>query len=100
MGNWVWFNCRNPACGHYRAMALAPIAIKLGLDAPFDRVQELARCAECGRLGAHTTGPSFGGIDAGWMQFPAARPSGSLNGHPALRCPPIPTIPSAGVNVP
>ena len=23
---------------------------------------------------------SFGGIDAGWIQFPAARPSGSLNG--------------------
>ena len=57
-------------------MALAPIAIKLGLDIPFDRVQELARCAECGTLGAHTTGPSFGGIDAGWMQFPAARASG------------------------
>jgi hypothetical protein len=32
MGNWAWFWCRNPACGHYRAMALAPIAIKLGLD--------------------------------------------------------------------
>ncbi len=80
MGNWVWMHCCNPACGHYRAMALAPIAIKLGLDIPFDRVQELARCAECGTLGAHTTGPSFGGMGVGWMQFPAARSSGSLNG--------------------
>jgi hypothetical protein len=33
-----------------RAMALAPIAIKLGLDE-----QKIARCAECGIRGAHTT---------------------------------------------
>ena len=25
MGNWLWFNCRNPACGHFRAMALAQL---------------------------------------------------------------------------
>jgi len=54
----------------------APIAITLGLDVPFDRVQELARCEKCGRRGAHTTGPSFAGMDVDWLQFPAARPSG------------------------
>ncbi len=36
MGNWVWFHCCNPACGHFRAMALAPLAIKLGLYVPLD----------------------------------------------------------------
>jgi len=29
-GNWVWVYCRNPACGHYRAVALAPLAIRWG----------------------------------------------------------------------
>ena len=81
MGNWAWFHCCNPACGHYRAMALAPIATKLGLDIPFDRVQELARCKECGMHGAYVTGPSWAGKDVGWMQFPVRRPSGSLNGR-------------------
>jgi len=57
-----------PACGHCRAMALAPIAIKLGLHVRFDRVQELARCEVCGSHGAYTTGPSFDGKDVwGWI---------------------------------
>jgi len=43
-------------------MALAPIAIKLGMNALFDRMQELAHCQECGRLGAQTTAPSWGGL--------------------------------------
>jgi hypothetical protein len=59
-------------------MALAPIAIRLGLDTPFDHVQEIARCEVCGSLGAHTTGPSWGGTDTGWAAFPAVRPTGSL----------------------
>jgi hypothetical protein len=42
----MWFHCCKPACGHYRAMAPAPIAIKVVLEVPFDRVQQLARCQE------------------------------------------------------
>jgi hypothetical protein len=72
MGNWVWFYCTNSACGHYRAMALAPMAIKLGMNVPFDRVHELARCEQCGSLGAHVVSPSWGGKDAGLDGVPGS----------------------------
>jgi hypothetical protein len=71
-------------------MALAPIAIKLGLDLPFGRIQEMALCEECGRRASYTTGPSFAGMDVGWMQFPAATPSGNAQRAVLTRPSPLP----------
>jgi hypothetical protein len=51
MGNWAWFHLPEPGLRSFPRDGLAPIAIKLGMHMPFDGVQELARCEECGMLG-------------------------------------------------
>jgi hypothetical protein len=73
MGNWVWLACRNPACGRALPVALAPFAIRWGLDADLALLRRRSRCAACGWIGATMTTPSWGGMDVGWVTFPAAR---------------------------
>lgn len=71
-GRWAWVYCRNPACGHYRAMPLAPFAIRWGMDASTDIIRERLRCAACGRLGVT--------MSLSRAAFPApTATSGSLN---------------------
>jgi hypothetical protein len=50
-GRWVWVYCRNSECGHYRAMPLAPFAIRWGMHASSDLVRKLLRCSACGEKG-------------------------------------------------
>jgi hypothetical protein len=50
-GKWVRVWCKNPACGHYAAVPLAPFAIRWGMNASSDYIRKFLRCAECGAKG-------------------------------------------------
>src|SRR5262249_30387859 len=72
---WVWVHCEAfveippiPTwlqtqiwpCGHSSAMAIAPLAIRWGLDASIETLPRCARCTRCGRKGrAKLTRPSW-----------------------------------------
>jgi hypothetical protein len=40
-GNWAWAYCINPSCGYYKAVALAPFAIRWGIDASSDLIRNI-----------------------------------------------------------
>jgi hypothetical protein len=74
MGNWVWAYCSNPGCGHRVPIALAPFAIRWGMDASSDMIRERLRCARCGRRGVTLIAPSWGNEVTGWQPFPREAP--------------------------
>jgi hypothetical protein len=68
---WVWVRCTEPrACGHRVAMASAPPIIRWGSDDWPAMLRRHARCSHCGRRGAATTMPSWGGMGIGWSELP------------------------------
>ena len=72
-GNWLWFYCRNPECRHDRPVALAPFAIRYGLDCSFDLIRERAKCEVCGSVGVQTILPSWVDSVTKVQPFPSAR---------------------------
>jgi hypothetical protein len=68
-GNWMWAWCNNPGCGHRAPVALAPFAIRWGLDASSDVLREQLRCARCGRRGVTLIAPSWDVRGAGGPGF-------------------------------
>lgn len=70
---WCWFIC--PLCDHRSPMALAPFAIRYGMDVPTIDVAKFLRCSRCGHVGALLQRVSMHGI-AGALElepFPADR---------------------------
>src|SRR5262249_48488489 len=49
---WLWVYCRDYRCGHVRAVALAPWAIRWGVANPVDLIEERFRCVMCDQRGA------------------------------------------------
>lgn len=62
--NWAWAYCArmSPHCGHRSAVALAPFAIRWGLDASSDLIRKSLVCARCGHKGAQIITPSSNGL--------------------------------------
>lgn len=69
---WVFVWCGTPGCGHYAAVALAPLVIRWGPEAPRAWMLSRFRCRACGRRGTRITLPSMLGSH-GHMAFPAER---------------------------
>ena len=68
---WVWAYCEGQGCGHRVALAIAPFAIRWGLDASSDLMRERLRCAKCGHLGVSLRPPSWIDSVVGQQPFPA-----------------------------
>jgi hypothetical protein len=49
---WVWVYCTDYLCGHSRAIALTPWAIRWGVADPGDLICKNFRCVMCDRKGA------------------------------------------------
>jgi len=70
---WLWVSCRHHLCGHTRAVALTPWAIRWGTPDPVELILQNFRCVMCGVVPeAMIYGP-----------FPAARPVG-IGGERAI----------------
>ena len=48
---WWWAYCERIGCGHVAPIALAPFAIRWGMDASTDLIRQRLRCTKCGRKG-------------------------------------------------
>lgn len=48
---WFWAYCERIGCGHAAPIALAPFAIRWGLEASTDLIRARLRCSRCGRKG-------------------------------------------------
>ena len=59
---WAWFNC--PVCDHRSPMALAPFAIRYGMDVPVIDVAKFMTCSRCGHVGALLQRASMLGISS------------------------------------
>ena len=57
---WVWFIC--PRCNRRTPKALAPFAIRYGLNVPLIDLRPFARCMRCGHSGSLLQMPSVQGI--------------------------------------
>jgi hypothetical protein len=56
---WFWIYCaEGGGCHHSAPMAVAPLIIRLGADAPFSKVRRLFRCTRCGGRKVVTMVPS------------------------------------------
>jgi len=68
---WFWFVC--PSCERRTPKALAPFAIRYGMDVPTIDVAKFATCQGCGHHGALLQRPSMNGVGAELMlePFPA-----------------------------
>lgn len=58
--SWCWFIC--PRCNRRTPKALAPFAIRYGLNVPTIDLRPFARCMRCGHSGALLQMPSIQGI--------------------------------------
>jgi hypothetical protein len=67
---WLWVSCTNHVCTHREPVALAPLVIRWGKDAPMSRILERFHCSKCGRLGAHVTIPAWQDMVVGVRPFP------------------------------
>src|SRR2546423_1337523 len=47
-GGWVWAYCEGIGCGHRVPLAIAPFAIRWGLNASSDLMRERLRCSKSG----------------------------------------------------
>ena len=71
---WVWVYCANYLCGHARAVALTPWAIRWGVDDPGDLIRKNFRCVMCGRRGAVLNMPGVEHESKSFRSFPVERP--------------------------
>jgi hypothetical protein len=69
-GGLVWAYCESIGCGHGAPLAIAPFAIRWGLEASSDLMRERLRCSKCGRLGASLLAPSWESNVIGAQPFP------------------------------
>jgi hypothetical protein len=65
---WSWLYCNG--CGRGKGAALAPFAIRWGLDASSDLIRNSVRCEACGAKGATMIHPSYEDLQYGWSDFP------------------------------
>jgi len=73
---WMFGYCERISCGHSMPIALAPFAIRWGMDASTDLIRERLRCSKCGAKGVALKRPSW---NARW---PA--PNGNSVSHTAI----------------
>jgi hypothetical protein len=57
--SWFWFLC--PVCDRRTPRALAPLAIRCGMDVPTINIARAATCLGCGHIGALLQRPSLEG---------------------------------------
>ena len=70
---WFHLYCLGTGCHHRGAILMIDLRAKWpGVDdmTLLARVRRLARCTACGRLGAQTMHPSWGGSNVGWAKYP------------------------------
>jgi hypothetical protein len=69
--SWFWFLC--PVCDRRTPRALAPLAIRCGMDVPTIDIARAAMCLGCGHKGALLQRPSLDGTgsDQALEPFPA-----------------------------
>jgi hypothetical protein len=48
---WFWAYCERMGCGHVAPIALAPFAIRWGMEASTDLIRARLRCSACGKRG-------------------------------------------------
>jgi hypothetical protein len=66
---WFWAYCERIDCGHNAPIALAPFAIRWGLDASSDLIRARLRCSQCGKKGdVALKRPSW--AMPGWQPWP------------------------------
>jgi len=66
---WFWAYCERMGCGHSAPIALAPFAIRWGLDASSDLIRNRLRCSLCGNKGGVALKrPSW--AMPGWQPWP------------------------------
>lgn len=70
---WMWIYCRGPDCGHSQPLAIAPLVIRWGPDAPAQWMRDRLICSRCGHRGVLTQAPGWGGSHIGEVPFPANR---------------------------
>lgn len=56
---WMFSYCEHIGCGHSAPIALAPLAIRWGMDASTDVIRERLRCSKCGKKGVALKRPSW-----------------------------------------
>jgi putative SOS response-associated peptidase YedK len=76
--NWVWAYC-GVGCNHHSALALAPLAIRWGLNTSSDRLRAALRCSRCGQKGGTIRLPSWVDMQIGEQPFPAHNMAPSWN---------------------
>jgi hypothetical protein len=64
---WMLFYC---TCGVHKPMALAPFAIRWGMDTPVPMLWKRLRCSTCGKLGCTTITPSYNVYTGTTQAFP------------------------------
>ncbi|WP_339831021.1 hypothetical protein [uncultured Parvibaculum sp.] len=72
---WVRISCNTPRCGNHTAVALVPLLLRWGPDAPRDWIETRFRCSKCGSRDNSIRGPSMMGSH-GPEPFPLPRPDG------------------------
>jgi hypothetical protein len=55
---WVRLYCETPDCGNHKAVALVPLVLRWGPDAPRDWLLTRFRCSKCGRRNSSIRAPS------------------------------------------
>ena len=78
----VCVHCKTYGCGHNSPMALAPLVIRWGADAPLERLLRSARCMACQKRGAEIRHPSWRDSEVGFQPFPAERYPAPFNPDP------------------
>ena len=68
---WVRLSCDTIGCGHHTAIALVPLVLRWGPDAPRSWLDTRFRCTKCGRRNTSVRAPSNLGSH-GPEPFPAA----------------------------
>ena len=56
---WMHCYCEHIGCGYTAPVALAPFAIRWGMDASTDLIRERLRCSKCSRKGVSLKRPSW-----------------------------------------
>jgi hypothetical protein len=70
---WLWINCHTETCRHYAPIAIAPYAIRWGMEAPSTVLTSRLRCSRCGGRRLTMTLPSWTGTSGGFESFPVER---------------------------
>lgn len=74
---WLWIYCT--ACNRARPIALAPLIIRWGPDAPLEQLRRQARCEACGAVGRATLKMrSWDAHRQEWQQWPLPKAETAL----------------------